>query len=89
MGIEWFRDLSITILGFAASGVLVFIAVLAYRMDRETRSALRQVKAASKMTLETAALAYEGISVVLPALAVIQGIRGGFKVIGKVLTKGK
>jgi phage tail protein X len=89
MGIEWFRDLSITILGFAASGVLIFMAVLAYRLYRETSSALRQVKAASKMTLDTAALVQEGFKVVLPMLAVIQGMRLGCKAIGKVLTKGK
>ena len=89
MGIEWFQDLSITILGFVTSGVLIFIAVLAYRMYCETRSAIRQVKAASIKTIDTNDQVQEVIKVVLPVLAMFQGMRRGFKIMGKVLTKRK
>lgn len=89
MGIEWFRDLSITILGFVTSAVLIFVAVLAYRTYRDTRTALRQVKAASKKTMDTAATMQKGIELVLPVLPLIQGIRGGITGIGKLFTKRK
>jgi hypothetical protein len=83
MSIEWVRDLSITILGFVASGVLIVIAWLAYRSYREAQSALQQMKASSKVTLETETLVQEGIKVVLPVLAVIQGVRRIFKTRGR------
>lgn len=89
MGIEWFRDLSITILGFVTSGVLIFVALLAYRTYRDTRSAVQQVKAASKKMIDTAAQVQEGIRLVLPVLTLIQGIRGGLKGIGALLLKRK
>ncbi len=47
MGIEWFRDLSITILGFVTTAVLIFTAVLVYRLYRTITSTLLMVKAAS------------------------------------------
>ena len=87
MSIEWFRDLSIVILGFVASAVLIFATVLAYRLYREVRSALLLVKAASKIARDTVTLVQEGIKPLLPILALIQGIRGGFKGISKMFKK--
>lgn len=40
MGIEWFRDLSIVILGFVTTAVLIFTAVLVYRLYRKTTTTL-------------------------------------------------
>ena len=87
MGIEWFRDLSITILGFVTSGVLIFTAVLAYRLYRSTQSTLMVVKAASKVAYDTATLVQEGVKSLLPILALMQGIRGGFEAIIKMFKK--
>jgi len=89
MGIEWFRDLSITVLGFVTSGVLIFIAVLIYRLYRRASSALLMAKSASKIAYDTVALVQGGIKPLLPILALIQGIRGGCKGISKIFKKGK
>jgi hypothetical protein len=87
VGIEWFRDLSITILGFVTTGVLIFTAVLAYRLYRSTQSTLLVVKAASKVAYDTATLVQEGIKSLLPILALMHGIRGGFEAIIKMFKK--
>jgi len=86
MGIEWFRDLSITILGFVTTAVLIFTAILVYRLYRTIKSTLLLVKAASKIAYDTATLlqVQEGIKPLLPILALIQGIRGGFEGISKM-----
>jgi len=72
MSIEWFRDLSIAILGFVTTAVLIFVTVLIYRLYRRTNSALLLVKAASKIAYDTVALVQEGIKPLLPILALIQ-----------------
>ena len=89
MGIEWFHDLSITILGFVTTAVLIFTAVLLYRLYRTITSTLLLVKAASKIAYDTVTMVQEGIKPLLTILAVIQGISGGFKGISKMFKKGK
>ncbi len=89
MGIEWFRDLSITILGFVTTAVLVFTAILVYRLYRTIKSTMLLVKAASKIVYDTVSLVQEGIKPLFPILALMQGIRGGFKGISKIFKKGK
>jgi len=89
MGIEWFHDLSITILGFVTTAVLIFTAILGYRLYREVKSALLLAKSASKIAHDTVSLVQEGIKPLLPILVVIQGIRGGFKGISEIFKKGK
>ena len=51
MGIEWFRDLSITILGFVASAALIFIVVMVFRLYRTLNSTILQVKAVGENRL--------------------------------------
>ena len=87
MGIEWFRDLSIVILGFVTTAVLIFTAVLVYRLYRTIKSTLLLVKAASKIAYDTVTLVQEGIKPLLPILALIQGIRMGFEGISKIFEK--
>ena len=87
MGIEWFRDLSITILGFVTTAVLIFAAVLVYRLYRMLKSTLLLVKETSKIAYDTVALVQEGIKPLLLILALIQGIRGGFEGISKMFKK--
>ena len=89
MGIEWFRDLSIAILGFVTTALLIFVTALVYRLYREVKSVLQLVKAASKIAHDTVTLLQEGIKPLLPILTLIQGIRGGFKGISKMFKKGK
>ncbi len=86
MGIEWFRDLSITILGFVTTAVLIFTAILVYRLYRMLKSTLLLVKAASKIVYDTATMVQEGIKPLLTILALIQGIRQGFE---RFIKKGR
>ena len=87
MGIEWFRDLSITILGFVTSVVLIFMAIMVYRLYRQIKSTLQLVNAAAKTVRDTVTLVQEIIKPLLPILALIQGIRGGFEIISKMFKK--
>ena len=61
MGMEWFRDLSIVILALVTTAVLIFTAVLTYRLYRITKSTLLLVKAASKIVYDTVSPVQEGI----------------------------
>jgi len=87
MDMAWFRDLSITLLGLVTSGVLIFGAALGYRLYREAKIALETIQLTTKTARETVTAASEAITPILPILLLIQGIRGGFKGIGKLFTK--
>jgi hypothetical protein len=87
VGIEWFRDLSITILGIVTSAVLIFVTVLIYRLYRRANSALLLVKSTSKIAYDAATLVQQGPLITIVTL--IQGIRGGVKGISKIFNKGK
>jgi len=41
MDMAWFRDLSITILGFVATVALIFASILGYRLYRKAKSVLQ------------------------------------------------
>jgi hypothetical protein len=87
MGIEWFRDLSITILGLVTSVVLIFVLILAYRLYRSLTSTLSLVKATAKSANETLSLIQEGLKPLLSILALFQGIREGCKGIFKMFNR--
>ncbi|MDQ7799173.1 MAG: hypothetical protein RDU76_09585 [Candidatus Edwardsbacteria bacterium] len=87
MGIEWYRDLSITVLGFVAAAVLIFASVMFYQLRCETKSALQSVKEASESVSDTVAMVQEGLRPLLPVLALIQGLLGGVKNIGRIFKK--
>ncbi len=87
MGIEWFRDLSITVLAFVTTAVLIFATVIFYRLHCAAKSALLSVKEASESIGDTVTMVQEIITSLLPIFALIQGIRGGIKGIGKIFKK--
>jgi hypothetical protein len=87
MGVEWFRDLSITILGFVTSAVLIFMAIMAFRLYREAKSTLLIVKATAKTVQETVAMVQESIKPMLPIMAIIQAVRSGFEFVRKMCNK--
>jgi predicted anti-sigma-YlaC factor YlaD len=87
MGIEWFRDLSITILGFVTSVVLIFMAIMVYRLYREIKSTLLLVKATAKTVQETVTMVQESIKPMLSIMTMIQAIRTGFEVVSKMFKK--
>ncbi len=84
MGIEWFRDLSITILSLVTTVVLIFASVLVYQLQCAAKNTLSSVKQASDSVSDTVAMVQEGIKPLLPILALVQGILGGIKGIGKL-----
>jgi hypothetical protein len=87
MGIEWFRDLSITILGLVTSVVLIFVTILVYRLYRSLKSILTLVKATAASANETLILIQEGIKPLLSLFSLFQGIREGCKGISKMFRR--
>lgn len=85
MGIEWFRDLSIAILGFVTTALLIFTAILVFRLYRMIKSTLLAVKATSKIVCDAVHLVQGGPFSTI--LALIQGIRRGFECFNKKFRK--
>jgi methyl-accepting chemotaxis protein len=53
MGIEWFRDLSITILGFVTTAALILAAIIIYRLYRKITTTLFLVQTLTKSVNDT------------------------------------
>jgi hypothetical protein len=87
MGIEWFRDLSITILGFVTAAVLIIATILGFRLYRTAQSTLLLVKSTAKTAHETVSLVQGLIKPLIPILALIQGISSVFKGFGNMFNK--
>ena len=87
MGIEWFRDLSITVLAFTTTLLLIFLAILAYSLYRTLKSTMLQIQAAAKIVRDTAGQIQEGIKPVLSILALIQPVFRGLQSIGKMFKR--
>ena len=73
MGIEWYRDLtiiimglSIIIMGLVGSVLLIFAAILVYRLYRVLNSILLIVKAASKSACDYYHLDSRGFEAAAP-----------------------
>src|SRR4030042_2903027 len=102
MGIEWFRDLVICIMGVITIAVLILIAVLAYSIYRKSQSLLATVDLICKRansildSIESTTETVHGIvddikeAVVSPVaqlIAIIQGIRQGINLVSKLFKK--
>ena len=102
MGIEWFRDLVICILGVITIAFLIFIAVLAYSLYRKSQSLFAIVDSICKRansildTVQSTSETVRGIvanieeAVVSPMaqiVAIIQGIRQGINLVSKLFKK--
>lgn len=87
MDIDWFRDLIITIFGLVASGVLIFIAVLLYKLYRRAKSILDSVKITVKIMQEVSSYVAEVAKPVLQVVAFIRGIRQGASTISRFFEK--
>ena len=85
MGIEWFRDLSIIILGITTSVVLVIITVLIYRLYRKADATLQMVKSTAKIAYDAVTFVQKGP--IPTILALIQGLRAGFEGIRDMFKK--
>ena len=88
MDMTWFRDLSITILGFVTTAVLIFASIMGYRLYRKAKSALQLAESAAKKAYDTVTVVQEFIKPLLPIISLIQGICGGLGGISKMFNKG-
>ncbi len=84
MGIEWFRDLAIIILGLGATISAVLIAIMAWMLYRKLRPILDSAQITAK-TLENLSVTV-GEEVYRPLAQVvgfIQGVRNAVKFTGR------
>ena len=88
MGIEWFRDLSVTILCFVTTAVIILIAILIVLLYRKAKSALQLAESTAKKAYDTVTIVQEFIKPLLPVISLIQGICGGLGGISKIFSKG-
>ena len=88
MDMAWFRDLSITILCFVTTVVIILIAILIFLLYRKAKSALRLAESAAKKAYDTVTIVQEFIKPLLPIISLIQGICGGLGGISKIFSKG-
>ena len=88
MDMEWFRDLSVTILCFVTTAMLIFASILGYRIYRKAKSALQLAESAAKKAYDTVTVVQEFIKPLLPIISLIQGICGGLGGISKIFNKG-
>ena len=76
MGMEWFRDLAIVILGFGVTIVVIFIGILAFMLYLKLRPILDSAKSTVKRVENISATVEEEVSRPLAQLAAfIQGVR--------------
>ena len=87
MGIEWFRDLSIIILAFVTTAVLIFAAVLVFRLYSILKSTLLLVKATSQIVHDTVSSVQDDIKSLGSIMEMIQGIGRGFSGFSKIFKK--
>jgi hypothetical protein len=102
MGIEWFRDLFICILGAINIVVMVFISILAYSIYRQSQYLIGIVESLCQKAdivlndLETTSETVRGIASnikqaitdpVAQIISIIQGIRQGFNLVNKLFKK--
>ena len=88
MGIEWFRDLVICIWGLVATGVVIFIAVLAYSFYHRTRSVLDSIEATSASIHQISSeVRDEVVKPVIQVVSLIQGLCQGIDIISRFFKK--
>ncbi len=74
MGIEWYRDLSVTILGFGATAVLFIMMIVALRLQRNANQVLKELKAASILARESAEIVRDGVEPVASILGIAKAV---------------
>lgn len=88
MGIEWFRDLAISISGLVLIVVLIFIAVLAYLLYRRAKSILDSMKSVSRDVQGISSFVTDEVAKpLIQVVAFVQGIRQGIDAIKKLFKK--
>jgi hypothetical protein len=76
VGIEWFRDLAIVVLGFGATLVVISIGILAFMLYRKVKPILDSAKSTAKRVENISSTVEEEVSRPLAQLAAfVQGVR--------------
>lgn len=88
MDIGWFRDLVICISGLVVTGVVIFIAVLAYLLYKRTRSVLNSIEATSE-TIHgiSSAVKDEIVSPIVQLVTLVRGIWQGIDLVSRFFKK--
>ena len=87
ISIEWYRDLTIIILGFLIAASLIFMTIVIYHLHRKLETAMDMVNAAAKTTNDTAIMVQNGIRPLFSGMALIKGIKEGLQVITNICKK--
>jgi hypothetical protein len=77
MDIEWFRDLSITVMGFAAAISAIIVTIVLLRLQRTTNGVLKELKAASMLARDTAEILHEGVQPVASISGFFRAMKQG------------
>jgi hypothetical protein len=77
MGIEWFRDLTIIVMGCVTVVVLIFASILFYRLYRKAKSVLQLAESTMQSANEIVTLVKDFVKPALPIMTIIQGLCGG------------
>jgi tellurite resistance protein TehA-like permease len=77
MGIEWFRDLSITIMGFAAAVMSIVLVIVVLRLQRNAKEVLQELKVASVLARDTAEMVHDGVQPVASMLGFFRAMSHG------------
>lgn len=87
MSIDWWRDLSIAVFAFVATGVMVFISVLAYSLYRRAVTVLDSQKIITANLQEISTVIKDGLKKLVQMTAIFQGLRKGIEMVLDFLKK--
>ena len=88
MDIVWLRDLVIIIAALVATGVLIFISVLAFLLYRRVKPILDSAKVVSRTMRELASLrGGGGAKQVVQIVAVVQGVCQGITTVRRLFAR--
>jgi len=80
LGIEWYRDLGIALMGFISTIVFIFLGIVTFLCYRQWKATARSVKQASDTVTETVGIIRdEAIRPVFKIAAMVDGIKAGIE----------
>lgn len=77
MGIEWFRDLSITVMGFAFALAVIIGIIVLLSLQRKVNALLRELKTASTVARGTVEMVHDSIEPIASVLGTLKSLRHG------------
>ena len=75
MDMAWFRDLSVTILGFTVTVVFIVSGIVLLRLYSSVQSVLKELRATSALAHDAAARVHEGMRPILSLFEMISDAR--------------